>query len=241
MVVLNELDIQHLPKHVGIIMDGNGRWAKKRGLPRIAGHKEGAKTVRRVVQTSGELGIEVLTLYAFSTENWKRPEAEVKFLMNLLVEYLINELDELTQENVKIKAIGDLTRLPKKVVQTLENSIKKTESNTGLILNLALNYGGRDEILRAFRAIATDISLGNLSISNIDQDLVKSYLDTKDQPDPDLIIRTSGEIRLSNFLLWQGAYSELWFTNTFWPDFSKEEYLQALLDYTKRQRRFGKA
>lgn len=235
------LDTAKLPVHVGMIMDGNGRWAKKRNLPRIAGHREGAKTVRMAVKTSGELGIKVLTLYAFSTENWKRPKEEVNFLMNLLVEYLVKEIDELQQENVRICSIGNVTDLPKKALETLKNAEKKTVNNKGLQLNLALSYGGRDEIVRSFRNIAYKVKDGLISPEDIDHDLINEYLDTKNQPDPDLIIRTSGEMRLSNFLLWQGAYSELWFTDTLWPDFSKEEYLQALENFTKRQRRFGKA
>ncbi len=241
MAIVNGLDIRILPKHVGIIMDGNGRWAKKRGLPRVAGHKEGAKTVRMVVRTSGELGIQVLSLYAFSTENWQRPKEEVNYLMGLLTEYLISELNELMAENVKIKAIGDLQSLPNKVLKTLDSAMEKSAHNKGLILNLALSYGGRDELIRSFREIALEIKNGKLTCEEINDTLIKSYLDTKDQPDPDLIIRTSGEMRLSNFLLYQGAYSELWFTKTLWPDFTKKEYLEALLDYSKRSRRFGKA
>ncbi|MDD2430292.1 MAG: isoprenyl transferase [Firmicutes bacterium] len=233
-------ELNNMPRHVGIIMDGNGRWAKKRSLPRIAGHREGAKTVRRVVKTSGEVGIEVLTLYAFSTENWKRPKEEVSFLMNLLIEYLFKELDELIEENVKLRAIGDLTGLPLDVQDYLQNSIRKTTNNTGLILNLALNYGGRDELMRAIKSIYKDIESGTVLFDHLSADLVDTYLDTASLPDPDLIIRTSGEIRLSNFLLWQGAYSELWFTETLWPDFTKEEYLNALKEYSKRSRRFGK-
>lgn len=233
-------ELNNMPRHVGIIMDGNGRWAKKRSLPRIAGHREGAKTVRRVVKTSGEVGIEVLTLYAFSTENWKRPKEEVSFLMNLLIEYLFKELDELIEENVKLRAIGDLTGLPLDVQDYLQNSIRKTTNNTGLILNLALNYGGRDELIRAIKSIYKDIESGTVLFDHLSADLVDTYLDTASLPDPDLIIRTSGEIRLSNFLLWQGAYSELWFTETLWPDFTKEEYLNALKEYSKRSRRFGK-
>lgn len=241
MAITNGLDPKQLPKHVGIIMDGNGRWARKRGLPRVAGHKEGAKTVKMVVRTSGELGIQVLSLYAFSTENWLRPHEEVNYLMGLLTEYLISELDELMAEKVLIQAIGDLSALPSKVLKTLKNAMEKTASNQGLTLNLALSYGGRDELIRSMRKIALEIKNGNLNCEEIDEALIRAYLDTKDQPDPDLIIRTSGEMRLSNFLLFQGAYAELWFTNTLWPDFTKEEYLKALLEYSKRTRRFGKA
>ncbi len=241
MAITNGLDPKQLPKHVGIIMDGNGRWAKKRGLPRVAGHKEGAKTVKMIVRTSGELGIQVLSLYAFSTENWQRPQEEVRYLMGLLTEYLISELDELMAEDVKIKAIGDLNALPGRVLKILENAMEKTAYNKGLTLNLALSYGGRDELIRSTRKIALEIKSTNLTCEEINEALIRAYLDTKDQPDPDLIIRTSGEMRLSNFLLFQGAYAELWFTNTLWPDFTKDEYLKALLEYSKRTRRFGKA
>ena len=241
MAITNGLDPKQLPKHVGIIMDGNGRWAKKRGLPRVAGHKEGAKTVKMIVRTSGELGIQVLSLYAFSTENWQRPQEEVRYLMGLLTEYLISELDELMAEDVKIKAIGDLNALPGRVLKILENAMEKTAYNKGLTLNLALSYGGRDELIRSMRKIALEIKSTNLTCEEINEALIRAYLDTKDQPDPDLIIRTSGEMRLSNFLLFQGAYAELWFTNTLWPDFTKDEYLKALLEYSKRTRRFGKA
>ncbi len=236
-----QLDLANLPKHVGIIMDGNGRWAKKRGLPRIAGHREGAKTVRMAVKTSAELGIEVLTVYAFSTENWQRPQDEVSFLMKLLAEYLVNELEELNKKGVRIKAIGDRTKLPQNVLKVLENAEKTTRNNQTLQFNLALSYGGRDEIIRAVKDLTKQVKAGTLDPEDISTNMLSSLLDTANQPDPDLIIRTSGEMRLSNFLLWQGAYSELWFTNTLWPDFTKEEYLKALMDYSNRQRRFGKA
>lgn len=222
-------------------MDGNGRWAKKRGLPRIAGHREGAKTVRMAVKTSAELGIEVLTIYAFSTENWQRPQDEVSFLMKLLAEYLVNELEELNDKGVRIKAIGDRTKLPVNVLQVLENAENNTRNNPALQLNLALSYGGRDEIIRAVKNLTQEVKRGTINPDDISTSMLSSLLDTAHQPDPDLIIRTSGEMRLSNFLLWQGAYSELWFTNTLWPDFTKEEYLKALMDYSNRQRRFGKA
>lgn len=222
-------------------MDGNGRWAKKRGLPRIAGHREGAKTVRMAVKTSAELGIEVLTIYAFSTENWQRPQDEVSFLMKLLAEYLVNELEELNDKGVRIKAIGDRTKLPVNVLQVLENAENNTRNNPALQLNLALSYGGRDEIIRAVKNLTQEVKRGTINPDDISTSMLSSLLDTANQPDPDLIIRTSGEMRLSNFLLWQGAYSELWFTNTLWPDFTKEEYLKALMDYSNRQRRFGKA
>lgn len=236
-----QLDLSNLPRHVGIIMDGNGRWAKKRGLPRIAGHREGAKTVRMAVKTSAELGIEVLTIYAFSTENWQRPQDEVSFLMKLLAEYLVNELEELNDKGVRIKAIGDRTKLPVNVLQVLENAENNTRNNPALQLNLALSYGGRDEIIRAVKNLTQEVKRGTINPDDISTSMLSSLLDTANQPDPDLIIRTSGEMRLSNFLLWQGAYSELWFTNTLWPDFTKEEYLKALMDYSNRQRRFGKA
>ncbi len=228
-----------LPKHVACIMDGNGRWAKKRGLPRSAGHRQGVEIVKSIVRMSSDIGIKSLTLYAFSTENWKRPKSEVSILMDLLVEYLRNEIEELHQNNVKLLILGDSSKLPSKVRAEIESSKEKTGSNTGMTLNIALNYGSRSEIVSAVKSIASKVDGGEISIDDIDEDMISNNLDTYGQPDPDLLIRTSGEQRLSNFLLYQLAYSEMIFLDCFWPDLSNEEYAKALTLYAKRQRRFG--
>ena len=229
-----------LPTHVAIIMDGNGRWAKKRGLPRIMGHREGMKSVRAVVEESRRLGIKVLTLYAFSKENWQRPWQEVSFLMGLLEEYLKKEVDELHEKNIQLRAIGEIELLPPKVLSLLKSSIKKTAANKGMILNLALSYGGRAEIAHAARLIAEACLRGDLKPEEITEELFSHYLYTYDLPDPDLLIRTSGEMRISNFLLYQCAYTEFYITPTLWPDFRQEEYWKALEEYASRERRFGK-
>ena len=229
-----------LPTHVAIIMDGNGRWAKKRGLPRIMGHREGMKSVRAVVEESRRLGIKVLTLYAFSKENWQRPWQEVSFLMGLLEEYLKKEVDELHEKNIQLRAIGEIELLPSKVLSLLKSSIKKTAANKGMILNLALSYGGRAEIAHAARLIAEACLRGDLKPEEITEELFSHYLYTYDLPDPDLLIRTSGEMRISNFLLYQCAYTEFYITPTLWPDFRQEEYWKALEEYASRERRFGK-
>ncbi len=229
-----------LPTHVAIIMDGNGRWAKKRGLPRIMGHREGMKSVRAVVEESRRLGIKVLTLYAFSKENWQRPLQEVSFLMGLLEEYLKKEVDELHEKNIQLRAIGEIELLPSKVLSLLKSSIKKTAANKGMILNLALSYGGRAEIAHAARLIAEACLRGDLKPEEITEELFSHYLYTYDLPDPDLLIRTSGEMRISNFLLYQCAYTEFYITPTLWPDFRQEEYWKALEEYASRERRFGK-
>jgi len=229
----------NLPQHIGIIMDGNGRWAKKRGLPRLAGHNAGIESVRRVVEACGELGIKVLTLYTFSQENWKRPPIEVSALMNLLLNTLNQEIEELTEKNVRIMCIGNIHLLPEKTRRSLRNAKKNTAKNTGLILNLALSYGSRDEITRAVKDIAQKVQKGELSSSNIDEATISKHLQTAKLPDPDLIIRTSGEFRISNFLLWQIAYSEIFVTKTLWPDFGKNDLLDAIQNYLKRERRFG--
>ncbi len=233
------LEGYQLPAHVAIIMDGNGRWAKRRGLPRAAGHREGVKSVRAIVEASGDLGIQVLTLYTFSKENWRRPAAEVSTLMKLLVSSLRREIDELHQKNVCVRAIGDLDDLPVFAHDELVQSIERTRNNTGLVLNLALSYGGRSEIAAAARNIARKVKEGLLNPEDIDENCFQAHLFTGDIPDPDLLIRTSGEQRISNFLLWQLAYSELYITNCYWPDFRKEEYYRALISYMKRERRFG--
>lgn len=233
------LDLTNIPHHIAIIMDGNGRWAKKRGLPRIAGHREGTKAIKRIVKKANELGVSILTLYAFSTENWKRPKDEVDFLMKLPESFLDTYLPELIEENVQVRVMGESENLPEYTVRAVNTAIEQTKQNDGLILNFALNYGSRDELSKAVKRIANDVKNGNLSIDDIDEELVSSYLFRPELKDPDLLIRTSGEIRLSNFMLWQLAYTELWFTDTYWPDFTEEELVQAVKDYQMRCRRFG--
>ncbi len=234
-----KLDMTRIPGHIAIIMDGNGRWAKERNLPRTMGHKAGVEAVRDIVKECSSLGVKYLTLYGFSTENWKRPAEEVNALMNLLVEYLVKELDELNSNNVIIKSIGDISKLPVPCQNELNSSYEKTKNNTGLTLNLAFNYGGRDELVHAFNCIYNDIEAGKIS-AEITEKTISDYMYTKGMPDPDMIIRPSGELRLSNFLLWQCAYSEFWFSNVNWPDFKKENLHEAIYDYQARDRRFGK-
>jgi undecaprenyl diphosphate synthase len=233
------ISAEKLPRHVAIIMDGNGRWARKQGLPRIAGHREGMNTLKEIITCANELGINVVTLYAFSTENWKRPSWEVEFLMRLPEEYLKTELQPLIEKNIVIRAMGDLEQLPAVTKRAIKNALQATKDNTGMILNFALNYGGRNEILNAVKKIAERVQEGALKPEEISEDLFTRYLYTGDLPDPDLLIRPSGELRISNFLLWQLAYTELWFTRTLWPDFNKEHFLKAILDYQERERRFG--
>jgi undecaprenyl diphosphate synthase len=228
-----------VPAHLAIIMDGNGRWAKKRSLPRFMGHAEGAKSVRAVTEECARLGIKFLTLYAFSTENWKRPEKEVGFLMGLLDRFLDSETATLMKNNVRLTTIGDLSRLPKKLSGKLGLVKGKTSKNSGLNLVLALNYGSRNEILSAVRKIAQKAAAGLLKPEKITEETVSGNLDTAAMPDPDLMIRTSGEMRISNFLLWQMAYTELYITPVFWPDFRKKELLKALRSFNKRERRYG--
>lgn len=236
---MKEIDKEKLPFHIAIIMDGNGRWAKKRNLNRISGHIKGVDAVREVVIACRELGIRVLTLYAFSMENWQRPEEEVKALMGLLKEYLIKERDEMVKNNIRLSAIGRLEDLPPDVLSTLRESIQKTKGCDGMILNLALSYGGRSEILHAVQGILFDVKKGKLREEEIDLSTFRNYLWTCGLPDPDLLIRTSGEFRISNFLLYQIAYTELYLTETLWPDFNREELLKAIADYQSRERRFG--
>jgi undecaprenyl diphosphate synthase len=228
-----------VPAHVAIIMDGNGRWAKRRGLPRIAGHHEGVSSVRDVVEACGQLGVEYLTLYAFSTENWKRPQDEVSMLMRLLLKALRDERDKLHQNEVQLKAIGDIAALPHDVQDELLDAIRMMEGNTGLKLVLALSYSGRWDLLHAVKRLVTDAQQGLLPPEQITEQLLSTYLSTKDIPDPDLLIRTSGELRLSNFLLWQLAYSELYIENAHWPDFRRKHLYEAIAAYQKRERRFG--
>jgi undecaprenyl diphosphate synthase len=220
-------------------MDGNGRWAKKRGLPRIAGHRAGANTLQNITEYCNKLGIKALTVYAFSTENWKRPENEVKSLLDLMLEYLIDSENRLAGKNVKIKIIGDISVLPSEMQKQISKTEDLTCRNTGIILNIAINYGGRNEIIYAVKKLAKDIKSGIMEIEDINEELIARNLYTKEIGDPDLIIRPSGELRLSNFLLWQCAYSEFWYSKILWPDFKEKDMLIALLDYQNRNRRFG--
>ena len=234
-----DIDLEKMPTHIAIIMDGNGRWAKSRFLPRTAGHKAGVETIRRVVKEADRLGVKYLTLYAFSTENWKRPKLEVDALMNLLVTYLKNEIDELHKNNVKLTAVGDFEKLPEACVRELHSAMEKTKENTGVHLNLALNYGGRNDIREAVVEIAKEYKDGKISLDDITEETIKKHLSTGEIPDPDLVIRTSGEQRLSNFLLWDVAYSEFYYTDIHWPDFDGEALEKAIYSYQKRDRRFG--
>lgn len=228
-----------IPVHIAIIMDGNGRWAKKRNLPRIFGHREGAKSVRVITEKCAKLGVKYLTLYAFSTENWKRPQKEIKFLMNLLKDYLDREKQTLIKNNIRFKVIGNREGLSREIIERINNLEKITEKNSELTLILALNYGSRDEITKAIKIIVKDLKSRKIKEKQICEKLIKSYLYTKDIPDPDLLIRTSGEMRISNFLLWQIAYSEIYVTKTLWPDFREKELMKAIYEFSKRERRFG--
>jgi undecaprenyl diphosphate synthase len=234
------IDKERLPRHVAVIMDGNGRWAQQRGLTRIEGHKRGKDAVRAVVETSREIGLDYLTLYAFSTENWQRPVGEVRALMSLLLRYLRTELRRMMKKNIRLRAIGDLSRLPLAVRQALEKAVLTTRNNNGLTVVLAISYGAREEIVAAARALALQVREGRLEPQEITDRLFTQHLWTADVPDPDLLIRTSGEFRLSNFLLWQTAYTEIYVTDALWPDFGREEFLRALADYQGRERRFGR-
>jgi len=236
---IENVDLGALPVHVAIIMDGNGRWAKKRLLPRVAGHRAGMYKVKDIIRMSSDIGIRYLTLYAFSTENWKRPKDEVGALMGLLIEFLTRELAELHEKNVVFRTIGDISRLPDEVVAVLENAKETTKNNTGMTLNIALNYGSRIEIAEAVKVIAQEAVDGTLRVDEISEQTVADHLYTAGQPDPDFMIRTSGEERLSNYLLYQLAYAEFYFTNTFWPDFDEAEYEKALVEFQSRQRRYG--
>jgi undecaprenyl diphosphate synthase len=229
----------NIPHHIAIIMDGNGRWAKKRDLPRTEGHKAGIASVRAVVEAAGDIGVKVLTLYTFSRENWKRPRAEISALMSLLVQTIRNEIDELDSKNVRLMTIGDVKELPYAPRISIQNTIKKLSKNNGLILNLALSYSSRREIIRAVRQMGEKIQQGVLDPHDIDESSFSSFLETNAIGDPDLLIRTSGEQRISNFLLWQIAYAELYITPTLWPDFDKAEFYQAIEDFQTRERRFG--
>ncbi len=238
-VLIKKIDFNKIPVHVAIIMDGNGRWAINRGMPRAFGHRAGVEALRDVVQISSEIGIKVLTVYAFSTENWKRPQEEISILMDLLVEYLHKEIDELKKENVQVRAIGKINELPASARRAVAIAHEKTKDCSGLTLNIALNYGGRAEIVDAVKEIALKVSKGELSPEDIDQETLSEYLYTSGQPDPDLLIRPSGDYRISNFLLWQLAYTEFWHTDVLWPDFKKYHLLEAIIEFQRRQRRFG--
>jgi undecaprenyl diphosphate synthase len=234
------LDPTRMPQHIAAIMDGNGRWAKQQGLPRIAGHQQGAKTVKSLLRCCKDWGIANFTVYAFSTENWSRPAAEVDFLMKLFEGLLDSELAQLHEEGVRVRFLGDRSQVPIGLQRMMDKSIATTEHNRAVTFNIAINYGGRHEILQACKSIATLIRAGELDPQSIDESVFTQYLDTTGLPDPDLLIRTSGEQRLSNFLLWQLAYTELYITNTHWPDFSNDEFTHAIADYQHRDRRFGK-
>jgi undecaprenyl diphosphate synthase len=234
-----QIDTDNLPRHIAIIMDGNGRWAQKHTLGRIRGHHKGAKSVRTVVRACREIGIKYLTLYAFSIENWERPNDEVQALMRLLEEYLTKEVNELNEQGIKLTTIGETGRLNPAVQEKLKQAMETTKANDKMTLNLALSYGGRDEIVYAVKKIILDHQDGKIEIDNIDKAVFSHYLYTLDIPDPDLLIRTSGECRISNFLLWQLAYTELYFTKVLWPDFTKDDLFKAIASYQKRERRFG--
>ncbi len=240
MIKLEDLNKDRLPKHVAIIMDGNGRWAKRQGKPRVFGHRNGVKSVQEIVEAAAELGINTLTLYTFSTENWNRPKQEIDVLMHLLVKSLKRELKTLIKNNIKLQTVGKIGKLPKKVVNELNEVIEKTKNNTRLTLNLALNYGAREEIVNAIKNISKKVVNKTISIEEIDENIINNHLYTFTLPDVDFLIRTSGEKRISNFMLWQIAYAELYFTDVLWPDFRKEHFFQAIAEYQHRERRFGK-
>ncbi|GAB6273824.1 MAG: isoprenyl transferase [Peptococcaceae bacterium] len=237
--LLTQLNKSCLPRHVAIIMDGNGRWALARGLKRIFGHQAGMESLREVVKLCVELGIQVLTVYAFSTENWKRSRLEINFLMSLLIKYIYQEIGELCANNVKIKILGNIEKFTPEVQTAINMAIERSQSNNGLNFNIALNYGGRFEIVEATRVIARKVAAGKLDVEKINEALFAGHLYTAGQPDPDLLIRPAGDYRVSNFLLWQIAYTEFWFTEIKWPDFSRIHFLQALIDFQNRERRFG--
>lgn len=238
--VSEQVDHARLPVHIAMIMDGNGRWAKSRNLPRLAGHHQGVEAMKTIIRYCSDLGIRYLTVYAFSTENWNRPQEEVDGLMELLVRFLRAEIDELHENQVRMKVLGDITRLPAAGRAEIENALERTAQNKGITFCIALNYGSRDEILRGVRKIAADVKAGVLEPADITEEIFSDSLYTAGIPDPDLMIRTSGELRISNYLLWQLAYSELWFTQTPWPDFTPEELDKALIAYQDRDRRYGK-
>ena len=237
--LLLELDADRLPQHIAVIMDGNGRWAQRRHLPRVAGHRAGVQSARTVIETCARLGIPALTLYAFSMENWRRPKAEIDFLMRLLREYLRKELPTIHRNNIRMLVIGRSDQLPKEVQADIDRAMEQTAENTGMKLAVALNYGGRAELVDAFNRILDRVRNNGLANARIDEELISQHLYTAGLPDPDLLIRTSGEMRVSNFLLWQIAYAEIYVTETLWPDFSRAQLYEALLDFQKRERRYG--
>ena len=236
---MDRLIKEKLPHHIAIIMDGNGRWAKKRNLERVIGHQKGIESAREIAQLCREVGIRILTLYAFSVENWSRPKKEIEALMDLLKKYLKIELEELLKNDIRLMAIGNIQELPSPVASVLKEVIKKTKGCNGMILNLALSYGGRNEIIQAVRRIVKEVKQGRLKEAEITEPTFSKYLFTKGLPDPDLLIRTSGEMRLSNFLLWQMAYTEIYVSEILWPDFKREDMIRALINYQNRERRFG--
>ena len=236
---INEIDMSRLPQHIGIIMDGNGRWAKKRGLPRSAGHSAGADSLKKIITEANNLGVKYITVYAFSTENWKRPKEEVDYLMSLLLDYLRNAEKTLSGENVVIRVIGSRKGLSEEICRQIIKTENFTKNNTGIVMNIALNYGGREEIVNAVKNICKDVTGGRQNVDDIDDEVFSSYLYTENQPDVDLLIRTSGEQRLSNYLCWQLAYTEFYFTDIYWPDFDREELIKAFEKYNKTERRFG--
>ena len=238
-VTLDELKAKPMPQHIAIIMDGNGRWAKSKGLMRVAGHRVGVQALKNTIIALDELGIGHLTVYAFSTENWKRSKDEVDALMELITEFINKEIDYLDEKGVRVNPIGDISALSPKAFDSISYAKEKTKHNSHIVFNVALNYGGRQEIVRAAKAICEDVKRDSLQIEDIDEALFSSYLYTAGQPDPDLVIRSSGELRISNFLLWQIAYSEFWITNILWPDFKKEDLWQAVWEYQNRDRRYG--
>ncbi|MBT9170484.1 MAG: Isoprenyl transferase [Actinobacteria bacterium] len=239
--LFRRLDRSRIPQHVAIIMDGNGRWAQKRGLPRIAGHREGIEAIRRILKIAVEIGVRYLTLFSFSTENWNRPEVEIDGLMELFREAFKRELDELNRNGVRLRAIGHCQKFPPDVYRSILEAEKITKDNNRLFLYLAVGYGGRDEIVDATRKIVDNVVAGKIHKEEIDKELFQRYLYAEDCPDPDLLIRTSGELRISNFLLWQVAYSEFYFTETLWPDFDRVDFLKAIISFQKRKRRYGGA
>ena len=240
MNLKNEINKDNLPKHLAIIMDGNGRWAKQKGYLRALGHESGTKSVREVVETCAKLGIENLTLYAFSTENWNRPKLEVKLLMNILINSLQDELKTLNDNNIRLNSIGNLSLLPKSAQKKLQEVIETTKNNSTMVLTLALSYGSREELINVVKNISNKVKNNIISIDSIDESIINQHLYTQDLPEVDLLIRTSGEHRISNFLLWQIAYAELYFTDILWPDFKEDDLYEAIISYQKRERRFGK-
>lgn len=239
MKYLEKINADNIPNHIAIIMDGNGRWAKSQNLPRTDGHKEGVERLREILEAAGNLGVKVLTVYAFSTENWKRPKTEVNFLMKMIVDYLYKESKSLTKNNIKLQFLGKREQVPSNVKLAMNAAENMSKKNDGMIFNVALNYGGRSEIVEAIKQITRDVDSNKLDLDLIDENIVKKYLYTKDIPDPDLLIRTSGEVRLSNFLLYQIAYSELIFEDIYWPEYTKEYLYKNIVDFQNRKRRYG--